>query len=126
MVNNNKFQEVINTSASKETSAIPTYWTKNNPTIGHCAIVAVLVQEILGGELLRSSLKGTEFEYGKYHYWNKLSDGSEVDFTNAQFEGRTPSLVGELRDRQEVLSDKKTKQRYNLYKKNFYRVLSSK
>lgn len=120
MVKREKFQEIVVKSGQRETSANPEHWTENNPTLGHCAAVALLAQDIYGGELLRASLEGTEFAYGRSHYWNLLPDGSEIDFTEPQFEGRKPDLTGEVRNREYLLSSEQTKLRYELLKKAFY------
>ena len=92
------FQIVIAGIAKRETSADPVNWTVSNPLSGHCAIVSLLAQDIYGGEILRASLEGTEWKRMRSHYWNKLPSG-EIDFTEAQFEGRRPLLIGETRTR---------------------------
>lgn len=124
MIDKERFQEVIVKSGSKETSTNPDRWVENNPTLGHCAVVALLAQDIYGGELLRASLEGTEFAYARSHYWNLLPDGIEIDFTELQFEGKRPNLIGEVRTREYLLSNAQTKLRYELLKKTFLLNLS--
>lgn len=119
MISKERFQETVVKSGSKETSANPERWVEDNPILGHCAVVALLAQDIWGGELLRASLEGTEFAYGRSHYWNLLPDGSEIDFTEPQFKGRRPNLIGEVRTREYLLSNEQTKLRYELLKKAF-------
>lgn len=119
MISKEQFQEVVVKSGSKETSSNPERWVEDNPILGHCAVVALLAQDIWGGELLRASLEGTEFAYGRSHYWNLLPDGLEIDFTESQFEGRRPNLIGEVRTREYLLSNEQTKFRYELLKKTF-------
>lgn len=114
MITKERFQEAVIKSASKETSASPEFWSKENPTQGHCAVVALLAQDIFGGEILRASLEDTEFSYGGSHYWNLLPDDNEIDFTKAQFENRFPKLVGEVRNRDKLLNNTSTKQRYEI------------
>ncbi|HAI22195.1 MAG: hypothetical protein UV28_C0013G0019 [Candidatus Collierbacteria bacterium GW2011_GWE2_42_48] len=116
MINKEQFQEAVVKSGKKETSMSPDHWNEENPTLGHCAVVALTAQDIYGGKLLKASLEGTGFAYGRSHYWNLLPDGSEIDFTEAQFEGRKPQLNGEVRTREYVLSNELTKQRYELLK----------
>lgn len=116
MITKEKFQQEIIKSGSRETSANPEHWSENNPTYGHCAVVSLLVQDVYGGQLLRATLDGTEFSHLKSHYWNLLPDGTEIDFTEAQFEGRKPKLIGEVRAREYVLSNELTRQRYELLK----------
>jgi len=116
MITKEQFQQAIIQSGKRETSATPEQWSQENPTLGHCAVVALLAQDIFGGDLLRASLEGTEFAYARSHYWNRLADGSEVDFTEPQFQGRRPQLEGEVRTREHVLSNEQTKLRYELLK----------
>ena len=51
-----EYSELVESVCSKETSADPDKWTPENPLHGHCAVVAILVQENFGGEILRASL----------------------------------------------------------------------
>ncbi|MEK7118366.1 MAG: hypothetical protein AAB869_02035, partial [Patescibacteria group bacterium] len=84
-------------------------WTPENPLYAHCAVVALVAQDIFGGNLLRASLEPyPEFAHMRSHYWNVLPDGKEVDFTEPQFLGHRPQLVGEPRTRSYVLFDPKT------------------
>jgi hypothetical protein len=124
MINQEQFQKAVILSGSRETSLSPEGWNEENPTFGHCAIVALLAQDVFGGELLRASLVDTEFASSRSHYWNLLPDGSEVDFTEAQFDGRKPHLVGEVRTREYVLTNELTRQRYELLKTLFLENLT--
>ncbi|MBP7770436.1 MAG: hypothetical protein KA066_00815 [Candidatus Pacebacteria bacterium] len=113
-----EFSETLLKVYSKETSSIPDKWDKTNPALGHCAIVALAAQDVFGGRILRSSLEGSkDYSYMKSHYWNKLPDGDEVDFTESQFQGDKPEFfeVSE-RTRQEILATPNTKNRYELLK----------
>jgi hypothetical protein len=98
----------------KEISFTPDRWDVEHPTRCHCAVVALIVQDYFGGDLLKASLVGTDFEFDGSHFWNRLPDGTEVDLTQEQFEGRKPILIGEVRNRNHVLSSKNTQQRYKL------------
>lgn len=93
---------------SANTSSDPTAWSANNPAWGQCAVTALVVQDELGGELLRAAARGGS------HYWNRLPDGTEVDLTREQFgEGFTPGEIA-VRDREYVLSFLPTRHRYEL------------
>lgn len=52
-------------------------WTEKNPSFGQCAATAAAICMIYGGNLA--------FSKEGYHYWNILPDGSQHDFTRAQF-----------------------------------------
>ena len=90
-----------------DTSADPAHWTPQNPTFGHCAVVAAIVQDHLGGTLLRTTVDEAS------HYFNRLPDGTEVDLTRDQFRVWSPTAV-ETRDREYVLSYPETARRYRL------------
>jgi 8-oxo-dGTP pyrophosphatase MutT (NUDIX family) len=59
-------------------------WRPGNPSRGQCGVTALVVHDLLGGELVL----GEVFEGGErrgWHYWNRLPDGTEVDLTGEQF-----------------------------------------
>lgn len=89
-----------------DTSASPERWTPERPSLGQCAVTALLVQECLGGVLLRGVVRGES------HYWNQLPDGSEVDLTRDQFDTFTLDGPVEERPRASVLSSPDTAERY--------------
>ena len=104
-----QFKKILPLICNWETSADPKEWTSKNPLWGHCAVVSLIAQNLFGGELVRASLRGTPFEESGSHYWNKLLDGEESDFTEEQFGGKLGiELVGEPRTREYVLYDPKT------------------
>lgn len=55
-------------------------WSRNNPTLGHCAVTAMIVNEYFGGEIQF----GYYEEENVWHYWNVI-DGEVVDLTAEQF-----------------------------------------
>ena len=95
-------------------------WDSNNPALGQCAVTALLVQDYFGGELLRCKTK-----LGYTHYWNRLADGTEVDFTESQFEAGTDSPIKneyQVRDRGYVLSFPDTDKRYRFLKEKIEKL----
>jgi hypothetical protein len=60
-------------------------WSDANPARGQCAVTALVVQDILGGELLMADVHHADGARQGVHYWNRLADGVEVDLTRAQF-----------------------------------------
>lgn len=104
-------------AARKETASDPVGWTEDNPLAGHCAVVSLVAQDLWGGSLLRASLEGTEWAHLRSHYWNELPGGEE-DFTEAQFGGRRPKLVGEVRTREYLLTNEGTRNRYLILRRN--------
>ena len=81
--------------------------------LGHCAVVALLAQDMFGGNILRVSLFGiSEYAYMQSHYWNELFGIDEIDFTYSQFQNEYPRLRGEVMLRQSILSSSDMVRRY--------------
>lgn len=101
-------------------------WVPENPLWGHCAVAALLVQALYGGDLLRVSLLETEFAASQSHYFNLLPQGTWYDATEGQFAGRlqTKSLRASLRDRAYVIGGADTASRYALLKFRFLSAAS--
>lgn len=92
---------------SKDSSASPDRWLPSRPSLGQCAVTALIVQERFGGELVRV------VNAGDSHYFNRLPDGSEVDLTRDQFDSWQPSEA-QVRSREYVLSHQATADRFQL------------
>lgn len=88
-------------------------WTPENPTFGQCAVTALLINDLFGGEIVSNT---------KYHhYFNILEDGTEIDLTREQWadvviEGHEPSTRDYI-----LFSDRgrevQTLERYQLLRK---------
>lgn len=50
-------------------------WTTENPSRDQCGMTALVVQDILGGDLIIAEVHVDGVQIG-HHYWNKLPDGS--------------------------------------------------
>jgi hypothetical protein len=85
----------------------PDNWSPENPSHGQCAVTALAVQELLGGDLLRADVHGVS------HYWNRLRSGEELDLTRSQFPSFAPGPVA-VRERDYVLGFPDTAYRYRL------------
>jgi len=103
-------QAAIEEAWARETSADGENWSEQNPAWGQCAVTALIVQDKLGGELLRTTVGQIS------HYFNRLADGNELDLTRKQF--GVGAELGEVtvRERKYVLSFPDTRQRYGLLK----------
>ena len=53
-------------------------WTADNPAAGQCNVTALLIYELFGGELLKTSLPEGD------HFYNRIA-GCRYDFTDSQF-----------------------------------------
>ncbi|MGY1433539.1 YunG family protein [Streptomyces reniochalinae] len=98
--------------ADTTTPGFRPYWSSENPARDQCGVTAMVLNDLLGGELIRGEVlvKG---ERTDYHWWNRLGMGIEVDLTREQFgleevvtEGivipRPPTIV-RLREEYELL-----------------------
>lgn len=114
-----KFQEIIPKICEADTCNLPEDWVREIPTMGHCAIVSILAQELFGGIIVRVSLEGTPYEKFKSHYLNVI-DGKEYDFTLNQFESN-PYLNKERQEksREDLLSHSNTQKRYEVLENRF-------
>jgi hypothetical protein len=59
-------------------------WGPDNPARGQCGVTALLVQDLLGGDLVLGEVLVDRVKVG-VHYWNRLPDGRDVDLTGDQF-----------------------------------------
>ena len=88
-------REVIERSWSKETCQEPDKWTTENIAAGQCVPTALVVQDFLGGKIIRLDLsksKNQTVAEVRSHYFNEI-DGKRVDFSEKQFKW----LLGEVR-----------------------------
>ncbi|HWT39896.1 MAG TPA: hypothetical protein VN081_01290 [Dongiaceae bacterium] len=80
-----KVTAALRESWSVDTSSTPA-WAKDNPSIGQCAVTALIVQDYLGGEIVNA--KALYGDVGVSHYFN-LIEGELVDLTKGQFKQGT-------------------------------------
>ena len=70
----------LKTAWSAETAGS---WTPDNPARGQCSVTALVVQDVLGGDILRTRTAGGT------HFYNMI-DGVRWDFTVSQFDRPIP------------------------------------
>jgi hypothetical protein len=104
-----------------DTSDDPDEWSEANPSRGQCAVTALLVRELLGGDILIANVvrDGKRIER---HAWNRLASGITVDLTREQF------LTGEQFTEpavDEPLITHRTPERYETLKARVLAALSS-
>lgn len=106
------FFDAIQRAWCRSTSADPEGWNEALPALGQCAVTALVVQDGLGGDLLRSVICGVS------HYWNRLDGGGEIDLTRGQFPHDAEFIQEpETRSRDYVLSFPATRERYEILRK---------
>jgi hypothetical protein len=67
--------QALRTSWSPETNR---QWSLSNPAQGQCSVTALVVQDVLGGDILKTTVQGS------WHFYN-LIEGQRWDFTVSQF-----------------------------------------
>jgi hypothetical protein len=75
-------------------------WRPDNPARGQCGTTALVIQDLLGGDLVIAEVYVGQTKIG-HHYWNRLLDGADVDLTAEQFQSHPDERVvgGEVRHR---------------------------
>lgn len=90
-------------------------WSENNPTLGHCAVVSLIVNDYFGGDLYKIKIDGVS------HYFNFI-DENIIDLTAAQF-GKPIDYSGKIKKtRDEMLANEDTLMRYKLFKSRFQQI----
>jgi histone deacetylase complex regulatory component SIN3 len=109
-----KLKNILIDAWSKETCSpgLRNEWSKENPSLGQCAVTALIVNDFFGGEIMRCMASSGS------HYYNMI-DNELVDLTKEQFLGEEPLYDdGKERTREYLLGNEDTKKRYLLLKKN--------
>ncbi len=103
-----ELERLLNESWSRETCSpgLRDRWSEENPSLGQCAITAIIVNNCFGGKIMRCMASSGS------HYYN-LIDDKIVDLTVKQFLGEIPKYEkGEERTREYLLGNEDTKSRY--------------
>lgn len=95
-------------------------WSHNNKARGQCVVSSLVVQDYLGGDLIRYEINDDQLH--ETHYVNKLPDGTVIDTTASQYS--TPVSMklkpvdtsGSVAIRDKRLADKSTSERYTTLK----------
>ena len=108
-------KEILLKSWSKETCSpgLRENWSPENPSLGQCAITAMLVYYLCGGKIMRCMASTGS------HYYNMIDD-KIVDLTVEQFMGEVPKYEeGQERTIDYLLSNEDTKIRFLMLSKEF-------
>lgn len=116
-------QEQVRTAWSAQTTANEVF-DPENAAAGQCAITALLLQDLLGGDLVWAEV---QLPNGALisHYWNRI-DGVDKDLTRDQFPEGTIIPAGSAKPgefdstRQRVLSFEQTRVRYGILRHRFF------
>jgi deoxycytidylate deaminase len=121
-----ELKALIHAVSDRDTSAVPSTWSADNPLWGHCRVASCIVQKMFGGELLTQDLAGTKYAPVS-HYSNCLPDGTQYDLTESQFDADF-SLVGiepKVRPRAYALDAEKSPKNVARYKLLYWRVMGA-
>ena len=126
-VTKENFAELLRQVVSAETSSDPVGWSKDNPLWGHCTVASRLAQDYLEGDVVRGSLETfSQYSEMRWHYWNKLPDGTVIDFTAEQFPDISiTDLVQEPREREKDFKHEDVLRRYMLLKDRFEKLAAA-
>jgi hypothetical protein len=109
-INQKNLEKSLRAAWSKKTS-----WTKRfdpkNPAANQCRVTSAVVQKLLGGKILFCIIKKRPFIS---HFWNRLPNGKEIDFTRDQFSKSVIVPKGTLVSIKKVLSAPRIKKTYPL------------
>ena len=90
-------------------------WLRSNPALGQCSVTAMVAQDLLGGEILKTEVDG------QWHFYN-LVNGRRWDLTMSQFE--TPIGYADLpSSRTEALGDTSS-ERYRLLRERVLQAIN--
>ncbi len=89
-------------------------WREENPAKGQCGVTALVVNDLLGGEIYKTHC------LGGWHFYNKI-DGKVYDFTSSQFDEPITS-EHTLSSRDEAFADTNDRQ-YSYLKEEVKRLL---
>lgn len=105
---------------SKET-CFPTLgesWTSENPTLGQCAVTALIINDLFGGTIFKNNFN---------HYWNVIETGEVIDLTEEQSTDTVKENEVEVSRDYILFSERarefKTLERYQLLLKSIHRQI---
>ncbi len=94
-----KLEQVIRDAWGPDTCDVkdPGEWSPDNPARGQCGVTAIVLKELIGGDLVRADVHAGTTRVGG-HYWNRLPGGLDLDLTREQFNDREVVGVGWIVD----------------------------
>ncbi|MFJ9620919.1 hypothetical protein [Streptomyces sp. NPDC101181] len=70
-------------------------WTPDHPARDQCGVTAMVLHDLLGGELIRGEVR-VDGVRTDFHWWNRLGMGVEIDLTREQFEPEEIVVGGDV------------------------------
>jgi len=106
---NQKIQSMEAALQASWSAASSNKYTPQNPALGQCGVTALVVNDIMGGEILKTRTNGM------WHFYNKIN-GTIIDFTQSQFH-TPPKYENVPSSRQEAFDDTNADQYAHLSKR---------
>jgi hypothetical protein len=73
-------------------------WHSGNPARGQCGVTALVVNDLLGGDLVMAEVSYADGKRQGVHYWNRIGQ-LDVDLTRGQFTDDEHVGVGKVMPR---------------------------
>ena len=112
--------KALQSSWAKDTAFDPKEWSESNKARGQCVVSSLVIQDYLGGDLVRYSVD--EGDLHETHYANRLESGVILDTTASQYTEPVTIRIKpvDLKDfssvREKRLADNSTRKRYEILK----------
>ena len=112
--------KALQSSWAKDTAFDPKEWSEDNMARGQCVVSSLVIQDYLGGDLVRYSVD--EGDLHETHYANRLDSGVILDTTASQYTEpvtmriKPVDLKGFSSVREKRLADNSTRKRYEILK----------
>lgn len=124
-----KLQDALHKSWGTDTGFAPEDILKSNPARAQCVPSSLVVQDYLGGEIVRYHVIGEGID--EKHYFNVLDDGTEFDTTGCQYSvpvkmELAPFDLGKYKSvREKRLADDEIREKYNNLKRKVDLLMNS-
>jgi hypothetical protein len=88
-------------------------WSPDNPARGQCGVTAMVLNDLLGGELIRGEVQ-VNGQFRDYHWWNRIGLEVEIDLTREQFRPEEIVTGGTVIPRPPVTEWRRLREEYEL------------
>ncbi|MFF8643175.1 hypothetical protein [Streptomyces sp. NPDC015345] len=108
-------ERAVRRSWSADTSppTLRSRWSPDNPARGQCGVTAMVLNDLLGGELIRGEVQ-VDGRFRDYHWWNRIGQGVELDLTREQFRPEEMVTGGTVIPRPPVAQWRRLRAEYEL------------
>lgn len=108
------FKAIENTLMECWSKKSSSQYTPENPALGQCSVTSLVIQDIFGGEIVKTEI------LGEWHFYNRI-DNQYLDFTHSQF-AKSILYVNFLSNRKEAMQETDEKKYQHLKEKLTQRI----